>query len=173
MRVTFFFCFFFLFYLPLYNSTQNTAGAPQKRTPLQIVCAPATVNPVGRTPSNAALKVPISVTAAAGSPPSPSRLHHALRHVHEYAIMPMHPPPRSHATYPPPPPSPRTPSKRQSRTPGKPTILHVECAAGTRRRTAARSPPSPERSTTVRGVPPDTSCVPPRPRPALALPTSA
>ena len=34
---------FFLFYLPLYNSTQNTAGAPQRRTPLQIVCAPAPV----------------------------------------------------------------------------------------------------------------------------------
>ena len=34
---------FVLFYLPLYNSTQNTAGAPQKRTPLQIVCAPAPV----------------------------------------------------------------------------------------------------------------------------------
>ena len=33
----------FLFYSPLYNSTQNTAGAPQRRTPLQIVCAPAPV----------------------------------------------------------------------------------------------------------------------------------
>ena len=34
---------FVLFYLPLYNSTQNTAGVPQERTPLRIVCAPAPV----------------------------------------------------------------------------------------------------------------------------------
>ena len=35
--------FVFKFSLPLYNSTQNTAGVPQERTPLQIVCAPAPV----------------------------------------------------------------------------------------------------------------------------------
>ena len=42
---------FFLFYLPLYNSTQNTAGVPQERTPLQIVCAPAPVR-IFRRPSS-------------------------------------------------------------------------------------------------------------------------
>ena len=45
------FCFFFLFYFPSYDSTQNTAGVPQERTPLQIVCAPAPVR-IFRRPSS-------------------------------------------------------------------------------------------------------------------------
>ena len=66
-----FFVFCFLFYFPSFDSTQNTAGVPQERTPLQIVCAPAPVRIRRPSSKSAALKASNPSTAAASHSRSP------------------------------------------------------------------------------------------------------